>query len=195
MRSHGENEKKESRVGTLAVYAVAVVYIVLGIVFLAVPELEVKHLCYLLAVCLILLGVLRIGDYFIQENYRNINQYGFSMGVLAIILGVCVVIRIEQFTDIFNLCLGIGILLTAVVKVQNAMDLQALKAEGFWGFLLVAVAMVICGAVILINPFRNTDSRNQFTYVVMIIDGILSIVFTSYLMIRMRRRSDDDELL
>lgn len=195
MRSHGENEKKESRVGTLAVYAVAVVYIVLGIAFLAMPELEVKHLCYLLAVCLILLGVLRIGDYFIQENYRNINQYGFSMGVLAIILGVCVVIRIEQFTDIFNLCLGIGILLTAVVKVQNAMDLQALKAEGFWGFLLVAVAMVICGAVILINPFRNTDSRNQFTYVVMIIDGILSIVFTSYLMIRMRRRSDDDELL
>lgn len=186
MKAQITEEKKESGIGTFFVYAVAVLYIALGIAFLVVPELKVEHLCYLLAVCLILLGVIRIGEYFIRECYKNINQYGFSIGVFAIILGVCVIIRIDQFTAIFNLCLGIGILLTAIIKIQNAMDLRALEDRGFLIFLIAAVLMVIGAAVILINPFGTEATRDQFTYIVLIIDGGLSITSTTYLMLRIR---------
>lgn len=176
-----KKEKKESSIGTFMVYAIAILYIGLGITFLVVPQLQTAHLCYLLAVCLILLGIIKIGEYFIKESYRNINQYGFSIGVISIILGICVIIRIEQFVDIFNLCLGVGILLTAVIKIQNAMDLRALEAGGFPLFLAIGIIMVICAVVILINPFTEETVRNQVTYVIMIVDGILSLISTFYL--------------
>ena len=44
--------------------------------------------------------------------------------------------------------------------------------------------MVICAALILVNPFSKTEVRNQFTYLVLIGDGILSVVSTTYLIIR-----------
>ena len=47
---------------TVLVYAIAVLYVVLGLAFLCIPQLEAMHLCYLLAICLILLGVVRIAE-------------------------------------------------------------------------------------------------------------------------------------
>lgn len=186
MKTGFTKETEDNKISTIIVYAAAILYIVLGFAFLVIPNLEAEQFCYLLAGGLILLGILRIGEYFIKENYRNVNQYGFSIGAFTVILGVCIIIRIQQFADIFHLCLGIGILLTAVVKVQNAMDLRALEDSGFFVFLGLSVVMVICAALILVNPFSKTEVRNQFTYLVLIGDGILSIISTTYLIIRSR---------
>ena len=132
MKTGFTKETEDNKITTIIVYVAAILYIVLGAAFLVIPTLEAEQFCYLLAGGLILLGILRIGEYFIKENYRNVNQYGFSIGVFTIILGTCIIIRIQQFADIFHLCLGIGILLTAIVKVQNAMDLRALVDSGFF---------------------------------------------------------------
>lgn len=197
MRTQDAEVNKENRFGTFLVYMIAVLYITLGVVFLAVPDLEAKHICYLLAICLILIGAIRIGEYFLREGYKNINQYGFSAGLLFMILGICVIIKIEQFTGIFHLCLGVGILLTAVIKIQHTMDLRVLRDRGFVLFLILSAAMTVCGALILVNPFPEEATRNQFTYIVMIADGVLSIVSTSYLMVRIRSftRKSDRKLL
>lgn len=186
MKAEHTKDASDQRFSTILVYLVAVLYIGFGIAFLTLPQLRAEQFCYLLAGGLILLGILKVGEYFIRECYKNVNQYGFSIGVFVIILGICVIIRIQQFAEIFNLCLGIGILLTAIIKVQNAMDLRALEDRAFAVFLGLAVVLVICAAVILVDPFSNVETRNHFTYLVLIADGILSLISTTYLIIRTR---------
>lgn len=191
MKENGTKEVYDSRSSTIMVYLTAVLFVALGIAFLAIPNLAAEQFCYLLAGGLILLGILRIGEYFIRESYKNVNQYGFSVGAFAIILGVCVIIRIQQFADIFNLCLGIGILLTSIIKVQHAMDLHALGDRKFSVFLGLALVMVLCAAVILVNPFSKETLRDHFTYVVLIADGGLSLISTTYLVLRTRKKKEE----
>ena len=172
---------------TVLVYAIAVLYVVLGLAFLCIPQLEAMHLCYLLAICLILLGVVRIAEYFIRESYQNSAQYGFSVGVVAIILGICAIVRVEQFVSVFHIFLGIGILLTAVIKLQHALDLRALQAGGYLWVLIVAVVMILAASVVLFDPFSDEDLKNRVTYMIMIGDGLLTVVSTTYLLICVRR--------
>lgn len=172
---------------TVLVYAIAVLYVVLGLAFLCIPQLEAMHLCYLLAICLILLGVVRIAEYFIRESYQNSAQYGFSVGVVAIILGICAIVRVEQFVSVFHIFLGIGILLTAVIKLQHALDLRALQAGGYLWVLIVAVVMILAASVVLFDPFSDEELKNRVTYMIMIGDGLLTVISTTYLLICVRR--------
>ena len=172
---------------TVLVYAIAVLYVVLGLAFLCIPQLEAMHLCYLLAICLILLGVVRIAEYFIRESYQNSAQYGLSVGVVAIILGICAIVRVEQFVSVFHIFLGIGILLTAVIKLQHGLDLRALQAGGYLWVLIVAVVMILAASVVLFDPFSDEDLKNRVTYMIMIGDGLLTVVSTTYLLICVRR--------
>ena len=187
MKTVNTKESMDSRSSTIMVYVIAVLYVVFGIAFLLLPQLEAEQFCYLISGGLILIGILRIGEYFIRECYKNVNQYGFSIGVFAIILGVCIIIQIQQFAEIFQLCLGIGVLLTAIIKVQNAMDMRAMGNQRFAVFLGLAIILVICAVVILVNPFSEEELRNNFTYVILIIDGIMSIISTTYLIITAKR--------
>ena len=187
MKTANTKEFVDSRSSTIMVYVIAVLYVVFGIAFLMLPQLEAEQFCYLIAGGLMLIGILRIGEYFIRECYKNMNQYGFSIGVFAIIMGVCIIIQIQQFAEIFQICLGIGVLLTAVIKMQNAMDMRAMGNKRFAIFLCLAIVMVICAAVILVNPFSEEKLRNNFTYVILIIDGILSIISTTFMIITAKR--------
>lgn len=187
MKTADTKEFMDSRSSTIMVYVIAVLYVVFGIAFLMLPQLEAEQFCYLISGGLILIGILRIGEYFIRECYKNMNQYGFSIGVFAIIMGVCIIIQIQQFAEIFQICLGIGVLLTAIIKMQNAMDMRAMGNRRFTIFLGLAVIMVICAAIILVNPFSEEEFRNSFTYVILIIDGILSIISTTFMIITAKR--------
>lgn len=175
--------------GTVLVYAVAVLYVVLGLAFLLIPQLEVMHLCYLFAICLILIGVIKIAEYFIRESYQNSAQYGFSIGVITIILGICVIVRVQQFVSVFHIFLGIGILLTAVVKLQHALDLRALRVGGYLWVLVVAVVMILAASIVLFDPFSDEDLKNRITYMIMVADGLLTVISTTYLLICIRRRN------
>ena len=69
------------------------------------------------------------------------------------------------------------------------MDLRALADRAFAVFLGLAVVLVICAAVILVDPFSSVETRNHFTYLILIADGIMSLVSTTYLIISTRRQA------
>ena len=163
MKDKHTKEVYDSRSSTIMVYLTAVLFVALGIAFLAIPNLAAEQFCYLLAGGLILLGILRIGEYFIRESYQNSAQYGFSVGVVAIILGICAIVRVEQFVSVFHIFLGIGILLTAVIKLQHGLDLRALQAGGYLWVLIVAVVMILAASVVLFDPFSDEDLKNRVT--------------------------------
>ena len=70
--------------------------------------------------------------FFLEESYKNLNQYGFSIGVFLVIIGVCTLVKNQEMAKSFQLYIGVCILLTAIIKLQNAMDLKALK-DRTWG--------------------------------------------------------------
>lgn len=171
--------KCNNKIATQFVISIAVIYIILGALLLFVPQIQIKTLCYLLSSILVIFGIVWIVRYFMTDAYKNINEYGFSIGVFTVILGMCALVRVEEVSNSFILFLGIAILMTSVVKLQYALDLKNLKEKTWIIMLVSALIFVICSIIIIIRPFQKKVSLFQFTYWIMIIDGIFSLL--SYL--------------
>lgn len=170
-----------------------ILYALLGVVLLLVPGIELIHICYGLSIMLVFAGIVLIVRYFMTESYRNLNEYGFSIGILGVILGMCALVRAQLWVKNFLPVLGIALLLMAVTKLQYAMDLKSMKDQ-IWILVLVVAVLLTSGAVcVVINPFKVEETRQKITCYLLILDGILGIVGNLYLYIRLRlfKRAED----
>ena len=161
-------EKKESSFLNRLFTGVSLVYLLLGVLLIVIPDLQMEYVCYGISVVLVIIGIILIVKYFLEESYKNLNQYGFSIGVFLVIIGVC-------------------ILLTAIIKLQNAMDLKALK-DRTWGVIcVVSLVIVVCAVLIIMNPFSNRNYEIALTYFSLLFDGIISLFSYHYLAFRIRQ--------
>lgn len=180
-------EKKESAFLTKLFTGVSFIYILLGGLLCTIPSLKMEYICYGISVTLIILGIIFIVKYFITDSYKNLNQYGFSIGVFLVIIGTCTLVKNAQLTKNFQLYIGVCILLTAIIKLQNAMDLKALK-DRVWSVICgVSVLIMIAAMVIIINPFSNSNYEIALTYFSLLFDGMISIFSYNYLSFRLKK--------
>ncbi|MBQ6442711.1 MAG: DUF308 domain-containing protein [Lachnospiraceae bacterium] len=162
------------------------VFLVLGTLLLFVPQMTPVILCYCLAGGVMGIGVILIVRYFLSEAYQNIRRYGFSIGVILILCGSVILARTGAISEYLILAMGALMLAAAVFKLQNALDLRAIKDQYWWIWLLIAFLFAIFATVILVNPFSDQKSLSQFASVLVFIDGLVSLVGTFYLSFRLR---------
>ena len=168
------------------VIAAECIFLLIGAVLLFVPQIEIIHICYGLSGVLVFVGIIQIVHYFLAESYRNMNEYGFAIGVLGVILGMCALVRVQAIANSFLLVLGIFLLLTAIIKLQYAMDLKSMK-DPVWVVAIILTALLIAGAVcVIINPFTDPELHKLVTYYLLLVDGVVGIISNIYLFIRVK---------
>lgn len=172
--------------GTMAILGAAVLAILLGLFLLLFPGAKIIQIVYGIGVVMIVGGIVSIVRYFMTESYRKLNCYTFSAGALMVVLGVCALLRAEIVSTYLMVCLGILLLASGIIKLQHALDLEAIKDKAWIAILVVAAAMIICGAVVLLNPFDRMEDLSRFTYIMLVIDGGLSLFSVLYLTFRLR---------
>lgn len=179
--------KKQEASGTFMILFMAIVNIVLGIIMLLAEQIQLKNFCYIFTAFLVIFGIGLIVKYFMTESYKNINQYGFSVGVLLILLGMCALLKADELAGNFFVLLGIWLLVSAIIKLQHSLDLKALE-DSIWIFLLaVAAVIAVCAVLIIVNPFSNDTYHTYLTYIMLIVDGAFSLFSTAYLALRIRK--------
>ncbi len=135
------------------------------------PEINNKVLAERLGAFLIIAGAALIIRYFLSRSYLDMRAYGFSIGTLAIVLGICVILKADDVANSLSVFLNICIMLTAIVKLQNAIQLKFLKSKLWIPVLCVSLAFLVCTVLIVLNPFSDSV-RDTFTYIVLLCDGV-----------------------
>lgn len=157
----------------------------LGLLLLLVPQIQLTYIVYALSIAIIVVGIFLIVRYFLTESYRNMSRYGFSVGVLFVILGICAMLRAQVLAEYLVLCLGVFILIMGIIQLQNAVDLNYLKNKYWLILLALALLALIFSVVILINPFK--ESIEIFTYISLIIEGLISLISMFCLSVSIRK--------
>ena len=173
--------------GTFMILASAVINILLGVVMLFVEQIDLKTLCYIFISLLIICGIGMIIQYLMTEAYKNINQYGLSAGALLVILGMCALVRVDRLSAYFIVWLCIWLLVSGIIKLQYALDLKALKDKTWLFLLIVSATICVCAVLLIINPFTDDTYHTYLTYIMLIADGIISLLSTAYLSLRLKR--------
>lgn len=180
-------EKRDSSFLHKLFTGISFIYLLLGILLILIPDLQMEYVCYGISLVLVVLGIVFIVKYFLMESYKNLYQYGFSIGVFLVIIGICTLLKNEQMAKSFQFYIGVCILLTAIVKLQNAMDLKALKDKVWSVIFVVAVVIMACAIVIMINPFSDRNYEIALTYFSLLFDGVISLFSYHYLAFRIKK--------
>lgn len=173
--------KTKAELGTGAMLIISAVYAVFGLIMLLVPNMKEVYILYLVSAGLIALGIFMIVKYFLNASYKDLGNYGFSGGVLSVAAGCCLLIRAGEVAVYFGVFLGICILLTGIVKLQNAVALNSMKHPYWLIFLAVALVFIALSVITVLNPMNLESGRLQYIYVILIADGGVGIFNTFYI--------------
>ena len=143
------------------IIGIAIIYILFGLAIEFVPQFKEIYIIYIAGAIFVVFGIIMIVKYFLTGSYRDIGKYGFSAGVLCVLIGVMLLVRTSEIAAYFSLFLGICILLTAVIKLQNAVDLKSIHNAGWFIFLLIALAFLAVAILVILNPGEECPSTKM----------------------------------
>lgn len=162
----------------------SLLYIVLGVVLLVMPELSLGFACLLIGGAVVIYGVVRLAAYF--RGGPAADKLDLVLGVLLILLGLFLLIWIRFLLAFVPVVLGIYILIDSFGSLKRSLDMKALGFGRWWVSFLVAAALAICGLVMVLNPFGTIEGLVMFIGLGFLIDGVTTLVNT-ILLERLRR--------
>ncbi|MCI9176445.1 MAG: DUF308 domain-containing protein [Lachnospiraceae bacterium] len=180
------DEKKKNLFSTVVVSVMAIIFIAVAVLILFVPGIEVKDICYFISGFVVVLGIYMIVRYFMSAGYERLNEYGFSEGVLFVLLGICGLVSAERIAASFLTALGLLLLLSGVIKLQYALDLKCMGDKAWAGFFAVTVLLLGFSVSVILKPFEDTDFFQNYTAGILLADGIVEIVNILYLNFRVK---------
>lgn len=151
------------------------VFCIVGILFIARPELSVKIIGRGLGIAMILFGCIKLVGYFSRDLFRLAFQYDLEFGILLIALGVIVLIRSPNVMNFIFIALGIAILADGLFKVQIAMDSKRFGIAAWWLILLLAVLTGFVGLLLVFRPVESAHVLTILLGVSLLAEGILNL--------------------
>ena len=173
----------------------SVLYILLGIVALVLPETMQKTLGYLIGIVLIVAGLVSIVCYLLRDARENYYHNEFVFGLAGIVLGAAVLYKVEVIISLIPFILGVLVLFSGCSKLQDAIDLKRLSYGSWAGMLILAVINIILGIVLICNPFEAAIILFRVLGVGLIMSGASDCFSTIYFARKLRRFKQEQDAL
>lgn len=151
--------------------------IILGILLVFQSEYTIMTIAYIIGAILIAIGALAIIR-FIKNISSGKGELDIVYGLVTIILGALVINNHQAIASVIPFVMGIGIIISSATKLQYAFELKS-KGNSQWKItMLASIISVICGVVLLFNPFKGAVVITQIVGTFIIIYGVLDIIST-----------------
>lgn len=181
-----QTKEKQGILGTVLVISLSVVLMIVATLLLFVPQIKILYICYFICGVAIAAGIYMIVRYFMTDAFQNVNEYGFSEGVLLVILGICGMLRAQNLAASFVTILGIALSFSGIVKLQYAMDLKRMK-DFMWVVALIISAVVLIWSIfVILQPFAGKGWFETVSWYTMLADGVLGLLLLGYMALRIK---------
>lgn len=179
-------------------FLVSVVYLALGIVLLAMPELTMKTMVKVGALAIIVMGAVNLIKYLIRGvKGGHLNNF-MSAGLTGLAIGVTLMIKPELVTNFVPTLMGIAILVDGFGKLQRSMDMLRIRFGG-WLLILIMALFTLAGAgLIFADPFKKPEALTNvigFAFIFAGAAGIAVWIVVSRQMKKYREKLEKDAQL
>ncbi len=187
--AHNE-EIKEAKAGLVANIIGSIAFLAAGICLLVLDANIIAKVVYSFSIMtfgilFICFGAYYMIKYFFNREYTRITSYGFTMGVILVIIGAVFIFKASMISSFIDalVCL-IGLVFGAVMLQQSFALFHIKKIT--WFFSLVFGAVTIASSIyLLINPIKVFEG-NLYTIVYLIVVGALSLLSLLFMGIGLR---------
>lgn len=165
----------------------AVLYIVLGIVVLVLPETTAKTLGYLVGVVLILAGAVSMICYLLRDAHQNYYHNDFVSGLVGIALGCLVLYKVELIISLIPFILGLLVVVSGCSKLQDVIDMKRLDYGNWIAMLVLAIVNLALGIILICNPFKAATLLFRLIGLGLVFSGITDGFTTLYFARKIRQ--------
>ena len=150
---------------------------ILGLLLFFKSAATLMSISYVIGGILIACGVLAILR-FVTQNTDVFNQLNIIYGIVCILGGIFFIKEPEIIGSLMPVFLGITIIVSSSLKIQQALILRSFKSSYWLGSLITALLALICGVILLFNPFTGAVVITKVIGLFLIIYAILDIINT-----------------
>ncbi len=166
--------KEELKKFDLFLIAVSILFIGLGICLVAMPNGTLLTLIYIISTIILIYGMIVIADYF----FYGYETFGFMKGVCSFVIGLLGIVFAPKIisSSVLALLVGAIMLVSGLLKAQNAMDCRRFGVKYWWSYLIYAIILVTLSIVMLANPFEAQSGLLIFMGIAFIVDGVCNLI-------------------
>ena len=152
---------------------------VLGVLIIFKSEVTIIAISYLVGGVLIALGAFAIIQFIKNIEISGKNDLDILYGVVTIILGLLIVKNPKLIASVLPIIIGVAIIINSSTKLQYAFELKKENNQQWKTTMVISIISVICGVILLFNPFKGAVIITQTIGIFIIIYAVLDIVSTS----------------
>ena len=159
----------------------AVCYILTGIFFILCPGTAAVTIVRILAVAALIVGIIKIVEFFSSQKYDRPFRNSLAGGVLVSALAVFMLIQPQVIVSILYVIIGAALIINGVIAVESSVDLWHFQDNRSFVLLLFGILTLILGIIVLFNPFPTAETLILVSGIFMLVGGVTDIVSLVYI--------------
>ncbi len=155
----------------------SVILAILGLIMIFNPDTTMQFISTILGIIFIVIGIIKIANYFIAKGNSTLFTNDISWGLVAVILGLVTIVYSSTIESIFRIMIGIWIIYSGFTRFSLSFKLKEVN-DKVWAFMLVlSVLMVIGGLYVTFYPGALIVTLGVIILVYAIMDLIEGFIF------------------
>lgn len=158
----------------------AVVYLLLGLLMLLMPNTSRRLLCTLIGVGISAYGLLNILPFVLAKGDRRLTV-DLPVGACALALGVFSLINPTFLMDFLFTVLGIVVCVTSVCGIRRAMNLRYFGFAGWWAPLCANLLALLLALSVIFFPGFFGNMLMRAMGIILIVEAVSDLISLYYL--------------
>ncbi|MDO4478667.1 MAG: DUF308 domain-containing protein [Lachnospiraceae bacterium] len=165
------NTKVSSR---SSVILMSLITILVGLSMMIFPALFQNTIMLILGLMALAFGLFKLIPYFMNKATATASD--FTLGVTFVILGLVVIIFQRMLLAFIPIMFGIFLLITAIMKLRDAVDMKRVGAANWMLNLIFGIASVVLALILICRPGFVLSMTFSIIGAFIFVDGIMSLV-------------------
>lgn len=157
----------------------AVTLLICGLVLLLMPELTLVTIANVIGILVIMIGAFFLIGYFLRKELAAGNN-DLIKGLVIVCIGIFICVKSELVVSVLPVVLGIGVVLSGILKLQHAFDLKRMGFDTWVRIGLTAAVNIFIGLIVILNPFSTVAWLMRLVGIGFLFSGVTDLITTIY---------------
>ena len=154
-----------------------IIFLVIGVILFTDPDSVVKFISYILGGLLIIVGVYRCANYYIQDKRLGVvNNNELAFGITAFILGLLFIVLASAIEFLIRIFFGVYLILIGISKVYQTFFTTD-RSSKFYALIVVGIIFLIGGVYTIIESNITLSIIGLFMIIYGVVDFISYFVY------------------
>lgn len=195
--SRNNEKEKDSKAGIVAHILVSVLFVAIGISLLAFDSSMISTIVYsfsvlAMGILLICFGAFFMIKYFFNKEYIQVSNYGFTMGVILVIIGAVFIFKAEAISVFIDSIVALVAVVLGAIMLQQSFALFHIQRSTWFISLILGVLTIAASIFALMQKTTFFDGGIE-TCIFFIVIGAVSLFSLLLMTLGLRDHKKDSD--